>query len=164
MTPPYNGIAPHSANYYLHPTTNRHKFQQKRPWGYHGLFSCLQIQLQIIFPDPALLPEDLAEDPAQNRRQDEADEHQAQPIKAGDGCLGSVCHVIDPAGPDTDLAAEAAGAHARIDGGAVHLELENTGGNGARNGGCQNGRDPNLGILHDVGHLQHTGADALQKQ
>ena len=69
----------------------------------------LQVQFQVIFLDPAPFAQDLAEDPAQNCRQDEADEDHADPVHGGDGVFCAAGHIADPAGPNTDLAAEAAG-------------------------------------------------------
>ena len=42
------------------------------------------LQLQVIFLDPAQLALDLAENDAQNSRQDKANQDHAQPVHAGD--------------------------------------------------------------------------------
>ena len=62
------------------------------------------------------------------------------------------------------MSAQAAGAHTGVDGGAVHLQSEHAGGDGAGDGGGQRGRDPDPGIFHNVGHLKHGGAQALGDQ
>ena len=81
---------------------------------------------------------------------------QPHPIKGGNGLTG-----LDPAGVDADLAHQAAGAHAGGDGCAVHLHVEDAGGQRAGDGAGQSGCDPDAGVLHDVAHLEHTGAEAL---
>ena len=44
------------------------------------------------------------------------------------------------------------------------MQLEQTRGDGADNGGGQRRGDPDADIADDVAHLQHTGADALGHQ
>ena len=124
----------------------------------------LQIQFQIALFDPADLAEHLADHPAKHRRQHETNQHKANPIHSRDGSLRTGCDITDPARIHADLTHEAAGAHAGRDRGAVHLQPEQTGGNGAGDGRSQRGRDPDFRVPHDVRHLQHTGADALRHQ
>ena len=44
------------------------------------------------------------------------------------------------------------------------MQTEQAGGNGAGNGGGDGRGDPDAGVFHDVGHLQHGGAEALAHQ
>ena len=103
------------------------------------LYRVKLFQLQVAFLDPADLLEGCAQDGAEDGGDDEADEQQAQPVHGGrrdgdsafcDGCFGG----SQPAGPDADLTAQTAGAHAGIDGCAVHLHVEDAGGDGACDG------------------------------
>ena len=124
---------------------------------------------QITLPDPAGLPQDLAEDPGQNGRQDKADQDQAQPVKAGgdDGGCPSGEGLLtggEPAGPHADLSAQAAGAHSGVDG-APFISSPNTQvAMGPEMAEASVGRDPDPGIFHNVGHLEHGGAQALGDQ
>ena len=61
-----------------------------------------------------------------------------------------------------DLSDQAARAHARARGDILHLEDQRR--QRAQNGGGDNRWQPDLRIFHDIGHLQHTGAQALAQQ
>ena len=124
------------------------------------------IEREVAFPDPSDLAGELAEEPADDRGQDDGDQQQADPVHRaglhGDGAVRERGFARrDPAGPDADRAAETAGAHAGVDGSAVHLQLEDAGGDRAGDGGGHDGRNPDLRIADDVAHLEHGGAEAL---
>ena len=114
------------------------------------------LQLQIALFDPAPLAQHRAEQAGQHRGQHKADEHKAHPVEGGDGDA-----VLHPAGVHADLAHQTAGAHAGGDGRAVHFQTEQAGGQRPRDDGGQRRGNPHAGVLEDVGHLQHAGADAL---
>ena len=94
----------------------------------------------------------------------QADEDQAEPVHSGDGFLCAGGNIIEPAGIDAQGTHQAAGAHTGRDGSAVHFHPEDAGGDGTGDGGGQGRRDPDPGILHDVAHLEHGGAEPLGNQ
>ena len=127
----------------------------------------LELQLEVALADPADLPEEQAEQPRQHRRKDEADERKADPVHCsrshggravGDGLLTRA----EPAGDDTDLTAQTAGAHAGVDGRAVHLKPEHARCERAGDRRAQDRRQPDARVADDVAHLEHRGAQTLR--
>ena len=86
----------------------------------------LQIQFQVVFLDPVGLAQNLAEDPTENCRKNKADQEQSDPVHGSDAAFYAGGDVIDPAGVDTNLTDEAAGAHAggQTAGRCVHFQFE----------------------------------------
>ena len=122
------------------------------------------VQLQIALFDPAQLALDLAEENAQDCGQNKADEGHGSPVHGGDSSLGAGGDIVHPAGVHADLAHQTAGAHAGGNGGTVHLKVEQAGGQRAGDGRGQRGGDPDAGVLDDIAHLEHTGAQTLADQ
>ena len=94
----------------------------------------LQCQLQIVLLDPAQFSQDEAEGPGENGWENEADQEKTDPIHGGDAWFCAAGHILDPAGVNTDLPHKAAGAHAGGDGGAIHFQLKQAGGQGTGDG------------------------------
>ena len=126
-------------------------------------------QGQVALFDPADPSQKLAENHRQHGGQDEADQNQSGPVE-GRGADGRrplrQCPLAggQPARPYPDLPAQAAGAHAGVDGIAVHLQPEQTGGDGPGDRRGQGGRNPDAGVLYNIAHLEHGGAQALGDQ
>ena len=127
------------------------------------------VQLQVTLADPAEAAAQQTDRPADHGREHKADHHEPDPVHrsgldghgaVGDGGLAR----CDPAGPHTDRAAQAARAHAGVDGRAVHLQLEDARGDRARDGRRHDGGNPDLRVAHDVAHLQHARAESLTDQ
>ena len=59
-------------------------------------FFLLFSEQQISVFDPVETAEEVAEEPAENCREDEADEDEAEPVHAGDGVLGSCSYICYP--------------------------------------------------------------------
>lgn len=76
----------------------------------------------------------------------------------GEPYLRGVTHGVERA----DLSDQAAGAHACAAGDIGHLEAD--GSNRGEDCAGERGRYPNQRVFHDVGHLQHTGSQALAEQ
>lgn len=133
----------------------------KSPLPFPVLSTLTLIQLQIVFLDPADAAQKKAERPADNGGQNEADERKADPIQQAD--RGGV-FTAEPAENDADGAKEAAGAHARVDGGTVHLHFKHTRRKRTRDGRSDRRGDPDARIFDDVGHLEHAGAKSLRNK
>ena len=110
----------------------------------------LQIESVVAFLDEALLAHELADEPADKSGDHEGADNEADPVHSRVGRGGGevnaesgvlFAHGGRPTGDEADLAAEAGGAHAGVDGSAVHLELEQAGGERAVHDGSDHGRE-----------------------
>ena len=124
---------------------------------------CL-VQFQIVIPNPADPAQEIAYQKRDSGRQYEADQDKADPVKGSDGGLTAGSDIVHPASVNADLSYQAAGAHTGGNRGAVHLQLEEAGGDRACDAGGNNGWNPDTGIFDNITHLQHGGAKALGDQ
>ena len=111
----------------------------------------LDVQLHVTELDPADLAQNFAEQQRQKRRQDEADDGDADPHHHP---------AVGHGGHDAERADQSAGAHAGGNAGA--FQLEHRCGQRAGDHGCQRCGDPDARIFHDVAHLQHGSAESLR--
>ena len=118
----------------------------------------LSISLQVVFLDPADAAPQQAKRLTDYGGQQEANEQKPDPLKRA-RLLGTV--TAKPAEYHTNGPKQAAGTHTRIDGSTVHFNLEQASGKRTRDGRSNGGGQPDAGIFHDVGHLQHTCAKPL---